>query len=177
MLLHAMLFADIALSVLLARHLRVIALAAFFRWLYLATGVVTVGIVAAIKWLVVGRYRPRVEPNWSHFVWRTELITGLYESAALPALGDWLMGTPFMPVMLRLFGSRIGRRVYLATSYSPNSIWCTIGDDAEIEQSASLQTHLFEDRVMKMSTVTSIESWLRLRDLSVILVQITPRFL
>ena len=154
MLLHAMLFADIALSVLLARHLRVAVLAAILPLAYLATGIVTVGLVAAIKWLVVGRYRPRVEPNWSHFVWRTELITGLYESAALPALGDWLMGTPFMPLMLRLFGSRIGRRVYLATSYVTEFDLVHIGDDAEIEQSASLQTHLFEDRVMKMSTVT-----------------------
>jgi non-ribosomal peptide synthetase-like protein len=152
-LLHAMLFTDIALSVLLARHLRGIALAAVLPAAYLATGALTVAIVAAVKWLLVGQYRPRVEPNWSHFVWRTELITGLYESAALPALGDWLMGTPFMPVMLRLFGSRIGQRVYLATSYLTEFDLVQIGDDAEIEQSASLQTHLFEDRVMKMSTV------------------------
>lgn len=153
-LLHAMLFADIAASVVLAHHLHVIALSALLPLIYLASGVATIGVVAAIKWLVVGRYRPRVEPNWSHFVWRTEFITGLYESAALPALGEWLMGTPLMPLMLRLFGAQIGRRVYLATSYLTEFDLVTIGDDAEIEQAASLQTHLFEDRVMKMSRVT-----------------------
>ena len=61
----------------------------------------------------MGRYRPRVEPKWSHFVWRTELITGLYENVAVPWLLHWLAGTPFHARGLRLFGARIGRRVYL----------------------------------------------------------------
>ena len=67
-------------------------------------------MTAALKWLVVGRYRPRVEPQWSHFVWRTELITGLYENVAVPWVLHWLAGTPLMAPALRLFGARIGRR-------------------------------------------------------------------
>ena len=73
--------------------------------------------MAGLKWLVVGRYRPRVEPLWSHFVWRTELITALYENVAVPGVLRWLTGTPLAAPLLRLFGARIGRRVYLETTY------------------------------------------------------------
>ena len=34
----------------------------------------------ALKWLFVGRYRPRIEPLWSHFVRRTEFVIALYET-------------------------------------------------------------------------------------------------
>jgi non-ribosomal peptide synthetase-like protein len=110
-------------------------------------------VVVALKWLVVGRYRPRVEPLWSHFVWRTELITGLYESAVVVPLLRWLTGTPLLPVFLRLLGARIGRRVYLDTTFLTEFDLVEVGDEAMIAGPTSLQTHLFEDRVMKMSVV------------------------
>ena len=65
-----------------------------------------VGVVAIVKWTVIGTYRPRVEPLWSRFVRRSELVTGLYEAAAVPALLYLLMGTPMLPPMLRLFGAQ-----------------------------------------------------------------------
>ncbi|HKB41120.1 MAG TPA: phosphopantetheine-binding protein, partial [Gemmataceae bacterium] len=34
--------------------------------LYLILALLGVGVVVALKWLIVGRYRPRVEPLWSH---------------------------------------------------------------------------------------------------------------
>ncbi|MEK8171644.1 hypothetical protein NKH77_26110 [Streptomyces sp. M19] len=37
-----------------------------------------------LKWLVIGRYRPRTEPLWSIWVRRTEVITGLYENLVVP---------------------------------------------------------------------------------------------
>ncbi len=122
--------------------------------IYLACGAVVTLAVAALKWLVVGRYRQRVAPQWSHFVWRTELITGLYENVAVPWLLWWLAGTPLMGPVLRLFGTRVGRRVFMETTYLCEFDLVTVGDDAAVSGQASLQTHLFEDRVMKMSTVT-----------------------
>lgn len=119
----------------------------------LAGGLCTVLAVALLKWAVVGRYRPRVTPLWSRFVWRTELITGLYESAAVPALLGLLTGTPLIAPLLRLLGARIGRRVWLDTTYLTEFDLVHVGDDAAVGTLASLQTHLFEDRVMKMSTV------------------------
>jgi len=121
---------------------------------YLAIGLVVTVITAALKWCVMGRYRPRVEPQWSHFVWRTEFITGLYENAAVPWLIHWLAGTPLMAPALRLFGAKVGRRVYLDTTYLTEFDLVRVGDDAAVSGQAALQTHLFEDRVMKMSTVT-----------------------
>jgi non-ribosomal peptide synthetase-like protein len=121
---------------------------------YLVAAAVVVCAVAVLKWLVVGRYRPRVQPLWSHFVWRTELITALYESVAVPWLLRWLTGTPLLPLLLRLFGARFGRRVYLETTYLTEFDLVRVGDDSAVGGLTSLQTHLFEDRVMKMSTVT-----------------------
>lgn len=108
---------------------------------------------AAAKRVLIGRYRPRVEPLWSRWVRRTELVTGLYETAAVPAGIAMLAGTPFLPVALRLFGARIGKRVWLGTTYLTEFDLVEIGDDAAVAGKVSLQTHLFEDRVMKMAPV------------------------
>ncbi|MDB5066671.1 MAG: non-ribosomal peptide synthetase [Chloroflexi bacterium] len=118
-----------------------------------AAGLCATLAVVALKWLLVGRYRPRVEPLWAMFVRRSELITGLYESVAVPALLGMLTGTPWIGPVLRLLGARVGRRVCLQTTYLTEFDLVQVGDDACVGASASLQTHLFEDRVMKMSTV------------------------
>ena len=118
-----------------------------------AASVAVVAYVVAVKRHVVGTYRPRVAPLWDPFVRRTEFVTGLYEAAAVPTLLSLLVGTPFLPVALRRFGARIGRRTYLATTYLTEFDLVEIGDDAAVGPGVSLQTHLFEDRVMKMSTV------------------------
>ncbi|MFJ3824507.1 Pls/PosA family non-ribosomal peptide synthetase [Streptomyces nodosus] len=107
-----------------------------------------------VKHLVVGRYRPRVEPLWNLFVRRTEFVTGLFEGAAVPAGVGALAGTPFLPRVLRLFGARIGRRTWIGTTFLTEFDLVEVGDDAAVGVNVSLQTHLFEDRVMKMSTVT-----------------------
>ncbi|GGM79685.1 peptide synthetase [Longimycelium tulufanense] len=117
-------------------------------------GLSVVVAVAILKWVVIGRYRPRVEPLWSRFVRRTELVTGLYESAAVPALLGFLVGTPLLGPLLRLFGARIGRRTWFATTRLTEFDLVRVGDDVAVGAETSLQTHLFEDRVMKMSVVT-----------------------
>jgi non-ribosomal peptide synthetase-like protein len=107
-----------------------------------------------LKWAVLGRYRPRVEPLWAPFVRHSELITGLYEGFAVPALAMLLTGTPWLATVLRLFGVHMGKRVYCETTFTTEFDLLHVGHDATIGRAASLQTHLFEDRVMKMSTVT-----------------------
>lgn len=120
---------------------------------YGAMAVVAALAVVALKWLVMGRYRPQERPLWSPFVWRTEMITGSYEYLAKPLLIGALAGTPFLAWYLRLLGARIGKRVYLNSTEITEFDLVDIGDDAAINFDATLQTHLFEDRVMKMSTV------------------------
>lgn len=120
---------------------------------YFAAATAITLVVGILKWLIVGTYRPRVEPLWAPFVRHTELITGLYEGAVVPVLGQFLTGTPMAAVLLRLFGARMGRRVYLETTFLTEFDLVHVGDDSSIGRASSLQTHLFEDRVMKMSRV------------------------
>lgn len=122
--------------------------------MFLTAALATVVMVAALKWAMVGRYRPRVEPLWSRFVRRSELVTGLYEAAAVPALLQPLTGTPLLGPLLRLFGTSVGQRSWIDTTFLTEFDLVSIGDEAAVGTGASLQTHLFEDRVMKMSVVT-----------------------
>jgi non-ribosomal peptide synthetase-like protein len=127
--------------------------AALFPLAYLAAAGLATGVVLAIKKALIGTYRPLVRPLWSHFVWRTELVTGAYENVAVPMLLSLFAGTPFLAPILRAFGARIGRRVFMETTYLTEFDLVSVGDEAQIGPFASLQTHLFEDRVMKMSHV------------------------
>ena len=137
----------------LARVLPGWQLALLTPWLMLCLGIGSTFVVAAMKWLVVGRYRPRIEPLWNTFVRRSELVTGLYETVAVPMLIGLFRGTPWIGPLLRLFGAHVGRRVWLDTTYLTEFDLVQIGDDAAVGTLTSLQTHLFEDRVMKMSVV------------------------
>jgi non-ribosomal peptide synthetase-like protein len=121
------------------------------------TGIGLVVFVAIIKWTLVGSYRPRKEPNWALFVRRTELVTALYENVSVSLVLDWLTGTPWLAPFLRIHGVKIGKRVYCDSTFITEFDLLEIGDDCAIGKDTSLQTHLFEDRVMKMSKV-KIES-------------------
>ena len=127
---------------------------ALFPLLYASCAIVAASISIALKWALVWRYRPGECPLWSTFVWRNELLNALHEHFAGPFVVDALTGTPFICWYFRLLGARIGRRVYMETSDLSEFDLVTIGDEAAINSDATLQTHLFEDRVMKMSTIT-----------------------
>jgi non-ribosomal peptide synthetase-like protein len=123
----------------------------FFPLLYVACGVAAALFTILVKWLLVGRYRPAEKPLWSTFVWRNELINALHEHLAGPFLINALTGTPFLCWYLRLLGARIGRRVFLETTDFSEFDLARIGDEAALNADCTVQTHLFEDRVMKMS--------------------------
>ena len=110
-------------------------------------------LVIAFKWLLIGRYQPGEHPLWSRFVWRTELVTSMHDNLADPFLLHMLSGTPLVCPYFRLMGSRIGRRVYMDTTDLTEFDLIRIGDEAVLNDECTIQTHLFEDRVMKMSTV------------------------
>jgi non-ribosomal peptide synthetase-like protein len=103
--------------------------------------------------VMMGFYRPSERPLWSPFVWRTEVVTSLLDNFASPFFLDLLAGTPFICWFFRLLGAKIGRRVYLDTTEFTEFDLIHIGSDVAINLDCTLQTHLFEDRVMKMSTI------------------------
>jgi non-ribosomal peptide synthetase-like protein len=125
----------------------------FFPFLYIGCGLTATLFTIIAKWLLVGRYRPGEKPLWSSFIWRNELLNALHEHLAEPFLVGALTGTPFVCWYFRLHGARIGRRVYMETTDFSEFDLTRIGDQAALNADCTIQTHLFEDRVMKMSTV------------------------
>jgi non-ribosomal peptide synthetase-like protein len=119
----------------------------------LAYGIGNYLFVLAFKWLLLGRYRKRAEPMWTPFVWLSEGVTNMYEGIAVPNFMRYLRGTPWLPLAFRLLGCRIGRGVYMDTTDITEFDCVTIGDHSELNALSCPQTHLFEDRVMKIDHV------------------------
>jgi len=111
-----------------------------------------IGAVALIKFIVSGRFQASVHPLWSEAVILDEIVNGVYESLSTTTLAP-LQGTPFLAPALRLLGCRIGKWCFLDTTYFSEFDLVKIGDFAAINQGATIQTHLFEDRVMKSGEV------------------------
>ncbi|UUZ54570.1 hypothetical protein LP419_40925 [Massilia sp. H-1] len=109
--------------------------------------------VMVLKWVLLGRYRKRAEPMWTPFVWLSEGVTNLYEGIAVPNFMRYLRGTPWLPVAFRLLGAKMGRGVYLDTTDITEFDCVSIGDYSELNALACPQTHLFEDRIMKIDHV------------------------
>jgi non-ribosomal peptide synthetase-like protein len=106
--------------------------------------------VVALKKMVMGKFEPVIRPLWSVYVWLNEMINGVYESVMAPAMMPFL-GTPFLIPFLRLMGCKIGRHTYIDTTLFSEWDLVEIGDYAALNYGAIIQTHLFEDRVMKSS--------------------------
>jgi non-ribosomal peptide synthetase-like protein len=143
----------IGLLVVLRRHVGLAEVFLLFPFLYGGCGVLAAGMVVACKWILMGRYVPGEKPLWSPFVWRTELLTALHEHIADAFLVEMLAGTPFVCWFFRLMGAKIGKRVYMETTALTEFDLISIGDDAALNLDCTMQTHLFEDRVMKMSRI------------------------
>lgn len=115
--------------------------------------VIQLFVAVVYKWLLMGRYRPTMKPMWSWWALRTEAVAVMYWGMAGKALLDVLRGTPFLPLALRLFGVRTGRGIYLDSADITEFDCVTIGDDAVLNNHAVLQTHLYEDRLMKVGRI------------------------
>lgn len=123
-------------------------------FLYLGFGLVATAITIIAKWLIIGRYKSTERPLWSNFVFRSELVTCIHETLAVPLLVNMLRGTPFINWYLRLMGCKIGTQVYTDTTDMTEFDTIEVGNNVALNSDCGLQTHLFEDRVMKISTVT-----------------------
>ena len=122
-----------------------------FPSLYMAAGVGCCFIVLMLKWLLIGKYIAGEHPLWSTFIWRHDLITALLDSLVHPYFINILRGTPFVAMWFRLLGAEIGSRVWMDTTGITEPDLVHIGDDCAIHNDAQIQTHLYEDRILKMS--------------------------
>jgi non-ribosomal peptide synthetase-like protein len=125
--------------------------------MFMVAGVITSLIMCLVsvlvKWSMMGIYRPVMKPMWSWWAMRTEAVAVLYGGLSSKVLLDYLRGTPFLPWMLRLYGTKIGKGVWLNSADLTEFDCVTIGDHAVINMQSSPQTHLYEDRVMKVGRI------------------------
>jgi len=108
-------------------------------------------IAVGAKWVLIGKYKPMQKPLWSAFVWRNELVNSLCESMAYPYFVNFLLGTPFASFFFKLMGSGFGKRVFMETTEITEFDLVKVKDDVALNFGCTIQTHLFEDRIMKMS--------------------------
>lgn len=124
-----------------------------FPFMYIGASVVGFIFMAMLKWIVIGRYKPMNRPLWSGFVWRSELVTGFYENFGVLFFMNMLTGSPFIKFPLWLLGCKIGKQTCIYTTQITEFDLVHIGDYSALNDNCTIQTHLFEDRVMKMSYV------------------------
>jgi non-ribosomal peptide synthetase-like protein len=124
-----------------------------FPLLYIGASILGTLVIAILKWIIIGKYTPAKKPLWSGYVWRSELITGLYENFLVLFFLNVLTGTGFIKYPLRLLGCKIGKRACLYTTQITEFDLIHIDDDVALNDNCTMQTHLFEDRVMKMSYI------------------------
>nr|WP_202886293.1 Pls/PosA family non-ribosomal peptide synthetase [Kribbella sandramycini] len=120
----------------------------------LAAGAVAGGMATVAKWVIVGRTRAVEYPLWSSFVWRNEVVDSFVELVAAPWFANAAAGTPVLALWLRSLGAKVGKGVWCETYWLPEADLITLGDGATVNRGCVLQTHLFHDRVLSMSTVT-----------------------
>ena len=127
--------------------------AALFMLGSVGISLVMTGVVIVIKWTTMGRYEPSMHPMWSWWAMRTEAVAVMYWGLAGRVLLEHLRGTPFLPWILRLFGSKFGRGVYMDSTDITEFDCVTVGNFVSLNSFSALQTHLYEDRVMKVGRI------------------------
>ncbi len=124
----------------------------------LCAGLVTAGLMYSMavffKWAFMGVYRPLMKPMWSWWAMRTEAVSVFYGGLASKVLLEYLRGTPFLPWMLRPFGTKVGKGAWINSTDICEFDCTEIGDYAVINCGACPQTHLYEDRIMKVGRIS-----------------------
>ncbi|MGQ0483559.1 MAG: Pls/PosA family non-ribosomal peptide synthetase [Pseudonocardia sp.] len=88
------------------------------------------------------RLTPKYCSIYDPYFWRHERLWKLMT-------GSPFAGTPFNPMILRLAGVRVGRRVFNDGCAMPEKTLVTIGDDATLNAGSVVQCHSLEDGTFK----------------------------
>ena len=137
----------------------------FGFWTYLLGGLVwmAVGVLAVLsavvaKWVLVGRHKAAEHPLYSWFVWLNELQDQFVEVVAAPWFFNWASGAGEMNLALRALGVRVGRGAWIESYWFPETDLCVVGRGATVGPGTVVQTHLFQDRVMSLDSVSILDS-------------------
>ena len=120
----------------------------------MAAGAVAVAIAWVAKWVCMGRHRAADHPLWSAFVWLNELQDTFVEVVAAPWFFNHTTGAGEINLALRALGVKVGRGAWIETYWFPETDLCVVGRGASVGPGTVVQTHLFQDRVMSLDTVT-----------------------
>lgn len=120
----------------------------------MAVGGVGMAITVAVKWICVGQHRSGDHPLWSAFVWLNELQDAFVEAVAAPWYFQHTLGTGEINLGLRALGVKIGGGAWIDSYWFPETDLCVVGAGASVGPGTVVQTHLFQDRVMSLDTVT-----------------------
>ncbi len=132
------------------------------RWgqalaLFMVAGIVTsllmYLLVLLAKWTLMGVYKPIMKPMWSWWAMRTEAVAVFYGGLASKVLLEYFRGTPLLPWLLRPLGTKVGKGAWINSVDLTEFDCVTIGDHVALNMFSCPQTHLYEDRVMKVGRI------------------------
>lgn len=112
-----------------------------------------VSLVVSVKWLIEGKLKPMVKPLWDLFVFKNDIVEYWYSYIVAPFFVDFILGTPYLVLLLRALGSKIGKYSYIGTELFAEFDLIKIGSEVAINSKTRIQTHLYEDRIYKISTI------------------------
>lgn len=121
--------------------------------IYTAFCVLSFLFVLVAKWILIGRFKEGRTPLWSVKTCISDVFTGVYEGLVVSFYLKALCGTPFINGVYRLFGAKIGKGCFIDTTFVTEFDLINLDDYVEVNEGVNLQTHLFEDRVMKCGKV------------------------
>lgn len=127
-----------------------------FFLLPLAETAISVGLVSAIvllKWALLGKLKSGIKPIWNIFIWKLDVCEYLYTYFVHFHFINIVLGTPFAAILFRCYGAKIGKRVVIDTPDFAEFDLIAIGDEVCLNPEALIQTHLYEDRIFKVSNI------------------------
>ncbi|WP_374208335.1 Pls/PosA family non-ribosomal peptide synthetase, partial [Microbacterium sp. Bi128] len=103
--------------------------------------------------------KPQYCSIYDPYFWRHER---LWKLLAMPGFN----GTPFKPVIWRMLGVKVGKRLYDAGANIPEKTLVAIGDDCAFNEGATIQGHYMEDGAFKSDYIVlgnrcslGVDSW------------------
>lgn len=122
--------------------------------IFMAVGALGVLVTVVAKWLCVGKHTADDHALYSWFVWLNELQDQFVEVVAAPMFFNHALGTGEMNLALRALGVKVGPGAWIESYWFPETDLCHVGAGATVGPGTVVQTHLFQDRVMSLDTVT-----------------------
>ncbi len=112
-----------------------------------------IGVLVGLKWILLGRLKPLTKPIWDIFIWKNDIVEYSFNYFMCSYFVELALGTPYAFLVPRWLGCKVGKRVYTDTVSFSEFDLISIGDDVCLNSDVTVQTHLYEDRIFKVSNV------------------------